>query len=189
MDDSAARAEWGWQPRFDLPGDGGRYAGGTSTAKLRNELTGGCLCRYAKVEPLFLAKFNQLQQQGVRKGDEKIVSGMCCAPEDGLGPRYRLHGYGGSRVSAHELEFLFGTGAASGRDRGGERGRWKSLAPVPARCALSAARMRRTSSWSGRLGGVPRPRGGDVVQRGVCHDGRGAAAIDFRSDAWWSVMR
>ena len=47
----------------------------------------------SKVEPLFLAKLNQLQQQGVRKGDEKIITGML-APENGLGPRYQLHGYG-----------------------------------------------------------------------------------------------
>ncbi|MBK7491578.1 MAG: aminotransferase class I/II-fold pyridoxal phosphate-dependent enzyme [Nitrosomonas sp.] len=48
----------------------------------------------SKVEPLFLAKLNQLQQQGVRKGDEKIITGIL-APEDGFGPRYQLHGYGG----------------------------------------------------------------------------------------------
>lgn len=47
----------------------------------------------SKVEPLFLAKLNQLQQQGVRKGNEKIITGML-APENGLGPRYQLHGYG-----------------------------------------------------------------------------------------------
>ncbi len=46
----------------------------------------------AKIEPLFQAKLNQLQQQGVRKGDEKIVSGVL-PPSDGLGPRYRLQGY------------------------------------------------------------------------------------------------
>lgn len=48
----------------------------------------------SKVEPLFLAKLNQLQQQGVRKGDEKIITGIL-APEDGFGPRCQLHGYGG----------------------------------------------------------------------------------------------
>jgi glycine C-acetyltransferase len=48
----------------------------------------------SKVEPLFLAKLNQLQQQGVRKGDEKIITGIL-APEDGFGPRYQLHGYSG----------------------------------------------------------------------------------------------
>jgi glycine C-acetyltransferase len=48
----------------------------------------------SKVEPLFLAKLNQLQQQGVRKGDEKIITGIL-ALEDGFGPRYQLHGYGG----------------------------------------------------------------------------------------------
>ncbi|PTQ78097.1 2-amino-3-ketobutyrate coenzyme A ligase [Nitrosomonas oligotropha] len=48
----------------------------------------------SKVEPLFLAKLNQLQQQGVRKGDEKIITGIL-VPEDGFGPRYQLHGYGG----------------------------------------------------------------------------------------------
>jgi len=46
----------------------------------------------AKIEPLFQAKLNQLQQQGVRKGDEKIVSGVL-PPSDGFGPRYRLQGY------------------------------------------------------------------------------------------------
>ena len=47
----------------------------------------------SKIEPLFQAKLNQLQQQGVRKGDEKIVTGIQ-PPADGYGPRYRLHGYG-----------------------------------------------------------------------------------------------
>ncbi|OQW40078.1 MAG: 7-keto-8-aminopelargonate synthetase [Proteobacteria bacterium SG_bin4] len=46
----------------------------------------------AKIEPLFQAKLNQLQQQGVRKGDEKIVNGVL-PPSDGFGPRYRLQGY------------------------------------------------------------------------------------------------
>lgn len=46
----------------------------------------------AKIEPLFQAKLNQLLQQGVRKGDEKIVSGVL-PPSDGYGPRYRLQGY------------------------------------------------------------------------------------------------
>ncbi|SDW82128.1 aminotransferase class I/II-fold pyridoxal phosphate-dependent enzyme [Nitrosomonas oligotropha] len=48
----------------------------------------------SKVEPLFLAKLNQLQQQGVRKDDEKIITGIL-ASEDGFGLRYQLHGYGG----------------------------------------------------------------------------------------------
>lgn len=48
----------------------------------------------SKIEPLFQAKLDQLQQQGVRKGDEKIVTGVI-SPEDGLGPRYQLQGYGG----------------------------------------------------------------------------------------------
>lgn len=47
----------------------------------------------SKVESLFLVKLNQLQQQGVRKGDEKIITGIL-AEEGGLGPRYQLHGYG-----------------------------------------------------------------------------------------------
>lgn len=47
----------------------------------------------SKIDPLFQAKLNQLQQQGVRKGDEKIVTGIQ-PPADGYGPRYRLHGYG-----------------------------------------------------------------------------------------------
>lgn len=47
----------------------------------------------SKIEPLFQAKLNQLQQQGARKGDEKIVTGIQ-PPADGYGPRYRLHGYG-----------------------------------------------------------------------------------------------
>ncbi|QOJ23700.1 MAG: aminotransferase class I/II-fold pyridoxal phosphate-dependent enzyme [Gammaproteobacteria bacterium] len=46
----------------------------------------------AKIEPLFQVKLNQLQQQGVRKGDEKIVSGVL-PPSAGFGPRYRLQGY------------------------------------------------------------------------------------------------
>lgn len=47
----------------------------------------------SKVEPLFQAKINQLQQQGVCKGDEKIVTGIKL-PVDGFGPRYQLQGYG-----------------------------------------------------------------------------------------------
>lgn len=46
----------------------------------------------AKIELLFQAKLNQLQQQGVCKGDEKIVSGVL-PPSNGFGPRYRLQGY------------------------------------------------------------------------------------------------
>jgi glycine C-acetyltransferase len=48
----------------------------------------------SKIEPLFQAKLDQLQQQGVRKGAEKIVTGII-SPEDGLGPRYQLQGYDG----------------------------------------------------------------------------------------------
>lgn len=47
----------------------------------------------AKIEPLFQEKLNQLYQQGIRKGDEKIVTGIQ-SPADGYGPRYRLQGYG-----------------------------------------------------------------------------------------------
>ncbi len=47
----------------------------------------------SKVEPLFQAKLNQLQQQGMRKGEEKIVTGIKL-PVDGFGPRYQLQGYG-----------------------------------------------------------------------------------------------
>ena len=46
----------------------------------------------AKIESLFQAKLNYLQQQGVRKGDEKIVTGVL-PPSAGFGPRYRLQGY------------------------------------------------------------------------------------------------
>ena len=46
----------------------------------------------AKIEPLFQAKLNYLQQQGVRKGDEKIITEVL-PPSDGFGPRYRLQGY------------------------------------------------------------------------------------------------
>ena len=47
----------------------------------------------SKIEPLFLEKLDQLQQQGIRKGEEKIVIDVI-PPSGGLGPRYRLHGYG-----------------------------------------------------------------------------------------------
>lgn len=47
----------------------------------------------AKIESLFQEKLNQLQQQGIRKGDEKIVTGIQL-PADGYGSRYRLQGYG-----------------------------------------------------------------------------------------------
>ena len=47
----------------------------------------------SKIEPLFLEKLGQLQQQGIRKGEEKIVTDVIPS-SGGLGPRYRLHGYG-----------------------------------------------------------------------------------------------
>lgn len=47
----------------------------------------------SRIEPLFQAKLSQLQQQGVRKGDEKIVTGIKL-PVGGFGPRYQLQGYG-----------------------------------------------------------------------------------------------
>jgi glycine C-acetyltransferase len=46
-----------------------------------------------KIEPLFKARLTELQQQGMRKGDEKIVTGRQ-APADGFGPRYFLEGHG-----------------------------------------------------------------------------------------------
>ncbi|WP_027156936.1 aminotransferase class I/II-fold pyridoxal phosphate-dependent enzyme [Methylobacter luteus] len=45
-----------------------------------------------KIEQLFNAKLTQLQQQGISKGDEKIITGRR-APTDGFGPRYFLDGY------------------------------------------------------------------------------------------------
>ncbi|MBS0588693.1 MAG: aminotransferase class I/II-fold pyridoxal phosphate-dependent enzyme [Proteobacteria bacterium] len=46
----------------------------------------------AKIEPLFQSKLNHLQQQGVRKGEEKVVTGVL-PPSAGFGPRYRLQGH------------------------------------------------------------------------------------------------
>jgi glycine C-acetyltransferase len=45
-----------------------------------------------KIEQLFKAKLTQLQQQGISKGDEKIITGRQAAT-DGFGPRYFLEGY------------------------------------------------------------------------------------------------
>lgn len=45
-----------------------------------------------KIEQLFNAKLSQLKQQGIRKGNEKVVTGRQ-APADGSGPRYFLDGY------------------------------------------------------------------------------------------------
>ena len=45
-----------------------------------------------KIEPLLQAKLNHLHQQGVRKGDEKIITGVL-PPSAGCGLRYRLQGY------------------------------------------------------------------------------------------------
>jgi glycine C-acetyltransferase len=45
-----------------------------------------------KIEQLFNAKLTQLQQQGISKGNEKIITGRR-APTDGFGPRYFLDGY------------------------------------------------------------------------------------------------
>jgi glycine C-acetyltransferase len=44
-----------------------------------------------KIEQLFNAKLTELQQQGVSKGNEKIITGRQAAA-DGLGPRYFLEG-------------------------------------------------------------------------------------------------
>ncbi|TAN68912.1 MAG: aminotransferase class I/II-fold pyridoxal phosphate-dependent enzyme [Methylobacter sp.] len=46
-----------------------------------------------KLEPLLTAKLTQLQQQGLCKGNEKVITGMKAAA-DGFGPRYFLEGYG-----------------------------------------------------------------------------------------------
>lgn len=45
-----------------------------------------------KIEQLFNAKLTQLQQQGISKGNEKIITGKR-APTDGFGSRYFLDGY------------------------------------------------------------------------------------------------
>lgn len=47
----------------------------------------------SKIEPLLLEKLNQLQQQGIRKRDEKAITGIL-PPGNGYGPRYQLQGYG-----------------------------------------------------------------------------------------------
>ena len=46
-----------------------------------------------KIEPLFNTKLTLLQQQGISKGHEKIITGRQAAA-DGSGPRYFLEGYG-----------------------------------------------------------------------------------------------
>lgn len=46
-----------------------------------------------KLEPLLTDKLTELQQQGICKGHEKVVTGMKAADDD-FGPRYFLDGYG-----------------------------------------------------------------------------------------------
>ena len=46
-----------------------------------------------KLEPLLTVKLTQLQQQGVCKGNEKVITGIKAAA-DGFGPRYFLEGCG-----------------------------------------------------------------------------------------------
>ncbi|MCF7967208.1 MAG: aminotransferase class I/II-fold pyridoxal phosphate-dependent enzyme [Methylobacter tundripaludum] len=46
-----------------------------------------------KLEPLLTGKLTQLQQQGLCKGNEKVITGMKAAA-DGFGPRYFLEGCG-----------------------------------------------------------------------------------------------
>ncbi|HSN22747.1 MAG TPA: aminotransferase class I/II-fold pyridoxal phosphate-dependent enzyme, partial [Methylomicrobium sp.] len=46
-----------------------------------------------KIKALLHDKLDQLQQQGIRKGNEKIVTGIQEA-DGGFGPRYFLEGYG-----------------------------------------------------------------------------------------------
>jgi glycine C-acetyltransferase len=45
-----------------------------------------------KIEQLFNAKLTQLQQQGISKGNEKVITGRQAAA-DGFGPRYFLEGF------------------------------------------------------------------------------------------------
>lgn len=47
----------------------------------------------AKIESLFNDKVNQLQRQGINKGQEKVITGIRPATE-GFGPRYLLEGFG-----------------------------------------------------------------------------------------------
>ncbi|MFI3156326.1 MAG: aminotransferase class I/II-fold pyridoxal phosphate-dependent enzyme [Methylococcaceae bacterium] len=46
-----------------------------------------------KLEPLLTGKLAELQQQGICKGNEKVITGMKAAG-GGFGPRYFLEGYG-----------------------------------------------------------------------------------------------
>ena len=46
-----------------------------------------------KLEQLFTDKLTELQQQGICKGNEKVITGMK-APDGGVGARYFLEGYG-----------------------------------------------------------------------------------------------
>ena len=46
-----------------------------------------------KLEPLLTGKLAELQQQGICKGNEKVIAGMKAAG-GGFGPRYFLEGYG-----------------------------------------------------------------------------------------------
>ena len=46
-----------------------------------------------RLEPLFNNKLSELKQQGIAKGDEKIITGVK-PPEGGSGPRYFLDGFG-----------------------------------------------------------------------------------------------
>ncbi|MDP1772168.1 MAG: aminotransferase class I/II-fold pyridoxal phosphate-dependent enzyme [Methylobacter sp.] len=46
-----------------------------------------------KLEPLLTDKLTELQQQGLCKGNEKVITGMKAA-DGGFGPRYFLEGYG-----------------------------------------------------------------------------------------------
>jgi glycine C-acetyltransferase len=45
------------------------------------------------VEQLFSTKLSSLQEQGIHKGNEKVITGIKAA-ESGFGPRYVLEGYG-----------------------------------------------------------------------------------------------
>ncbi|MGJ0486946.1 MAG: aminotransferase class I/II-fold pyridoxal phosphate-dependent enzyme [Methylomicrobium sp.] len=47
----------------------------------------------AKIESLLNDKVNQLQRQGINKGQEKVITGILPATE-GFGPRYLLEGFG-----------------------------------------------------------------------------------------------
>ena len=110
LDDSAAREDWGWAPRFDLASHDRRHAGPAAREARRAGRTGpkagserqliepetlARLCMPIQgLSRVLAAKLDEMTQAGRLKGKEAVIRGIVPAPAPGKGPRYLLEGEG-----------------------------------------------------------------------------------------------